>query len=516
MKQLIILGIILGCWSCFEDKGNYDYISMNEIEISGIPEDTWIERRTYVDTLRFQPVITSSLYKEGEEPFTYEWKLMTLNDQSKDTTGAWIDYTIATTKDLNYPLKERSGDYCGFFWVKDTITGVAKKHDFYLRLRTAVSEGWMVLCDVNGEARLDVVSHLSETEDEISRDIWADNDFDIGRPIRLCYNYRPQGSNRLVRTEKGTWNMEFETLAVGPDTDMSLMFGLPMSSVEMANEVICLPRDSRAELMVLDNGVLYKRNPNDYGDVFGDPVNYTAEYWEEFKCSPYMGNPYGSYRLKAPVILYDETNQCFREYIDSYSVWNYPQELQLSSGSVFIDIYTGMDLLFMETAGDINTYAVLGDDVERQVIYGFEHTQDGFTIPRVNTELKRNERDRILKFAFSPINNYMFYLTDKNEVYQFDLNNPQTPSKLVLTFPGEQVTVLRFNRLIGYNSYEQWQLDKENMLIVGSYKEGMDDSECGVMRMYEVPRLMGDLVLKKEFVELGKVVDIVYRETDKS
>ena len=515
MKQWIVLGIILGCLSCFDDKGNYDYIPMNEIEVSGIPEDTWIEMRTYVDTLRFSPIITNSLYKDGEEPFTYEWKLMGLNSQAADTTGEPIDYTISRTKDLNYPLTEKSGDYCGFFWVRDTITGIAKKQDFYVRLKTSVSEGWMILCDENGEARLDMVSHISETEDEISRNIWADNDFTIGRPIRLCFSYLLQGSSRLVRTENGTWNMETETLAVGPDTDMSLMFGLPMSVVDMANHTICIPRTTRVELMVMDNGVLYKRNPIDYGDVFGDPINYAAETYEEFVCSPYMGCPYGSSSLEASVILYDETNQCFRELVDSYSAWNYPQELQLSSGTVSFDIHTGMELLFMETAGDIYTYAICGDNVNRQIIYGFEHGQGGFTYPRVYTELKRNERDPILKFAFSPINNYLFYLTNKNEVYQFDMDDPQTPAKLVLTFPGEQVSVLKFNRLIGYTAYQPWQLERENMLVVGSYKDGVGDGESGIMRLYEVPRLMGDLVLRKEFTSLGKIVDIVYKERKK-
>lgn len=515
MKQFIYIGMILGCLSCFDDKGNYDYIQMNEIQISGIPEDTWIEKRTYVDTLRFEPLVESSLYAEGEEPFTYEWKLMGRSDQVEDTTGTLIDYVIATTKNLNYPLTEKSGDYCGYFWVKDTLTGVAKKVDFYLRLRTAVSEGWMILCDESGEARLDLVMNLSPTEDEISRNIWAANDFKIGRPIKLCFAYQLQGSDRLVRTEKGTWKMDAETLAVGPDTDFALMFGLPMPSVYMSNHIICAARDTRVDLTVTDDGILYKRNPLDYGDVYGDPMNYAAETYDEFKCSPYIGNPHGSYKYQASVILYDETNQCFRAFKDSYSMFNYPEELRLSSGAVNIDIHTGMDLLFMESAGDIYTYAVCGDDVDKQVIYGFEHGVGGFVYPRTKVELKREERDRIVKFAFSPINDYLFYLTDKNEIYQFDLLSPQTSSKLVLSFPGEQVTVLKFNRLVGSIAYESWELERENMLVVGSYREGMADDVSGIMRLYEVPRLMAPLVLRKEWTELGKVVDIVYRERGK-
>ena len=158
MKNLFLIIVLLACVSCFQDKGNYDYLPTNEIEIEGIPGEGWIELRSFVDTLKFEPQITSSLYEPGSEPYAYEWKLMGLTSQSTDTLGNPINYTIGTTKNLNYPLVEKAGDYCGFFWIKDTLTGVQKKQDFFVRLRTAVSDGWMVLCDENGEARLDFIT----------------------------------------------------------------------------------------------------------------------------------------------------------------------------------------------------------------------------------------------------------------------------------------------------------------------------------------------------------------------
>ena len=227
------------------------------------------------------------------------------------------------------------------------------------------------------------------------------------------------------------------------------------------------------------------------------------------------GCPYGSYKLKASVIVYDETNQCFREFLDDQSIWNYPQELVLSQGSTSFDIYTGMDLLWMECTKDNYTMAVCGDDVEKQVIYGIEHGEGGFNYPRYHVELKRNERDRILKYAVSPETHYLFYLTDKNEIYQFSLNDPTTPAKKVLEFPGEEVTVLKFNKLVGSIAYTDWQRARETYLVVGSYKVGAEESTSGVMRLYEIPRLMGDLVKKKEYTELGKIVDIAYRESGK-
>ena len=105
MKYIVILIIVLlSCVSCFQDKGNYDYRPIDEIEITGIPEDIWIEKFTYIDTLKFTPEITSSLYEKGKEPYIYEWKLMGRTSETTDTTGKLLDFTIARTKDLNYPL----------------------------------------------------------------------------------------------------------------------------------------------------------------------------------------------------------------------------------------------------------------------------------------------------------------------------------------------------------------------------------------------------------------------------
>ena len=45
--------------------------------------------------------------------------------------------------------------------------------------------------------------------------------------------------------------------------------------------------------------------------------------------------------------------------------------------------------------------------------------------------------------------------------------------------------------------------------------EDKDENGCGIVRMYDVPNLMGDLVQKKEHMGLGKIVDVTYRERDK-
>lgn len=50
--------------------------------------------------------------------------------------------------------------------------------------------------------------------------------------------------------------------------------------------------------------------------------------------------------------------------------------------------------------------------------------------------------------------------------------------------------------------------------MVGSIVNDKDEDECGVMRIYDVPTLMGTFRKRKGVYRLGKIVDIVYRDRD--
>ena len=52
-------------------------------------------------------------------------------------------------------------------------------------------------------------------------------------------------------------------------------------------------------------------------------------------------------------------------------------------------------------------------------------------------------------------------------------------------------------------------------VIIGTRERRVPENECGIMRLYDVPNLMGDLIKKKEYKKLGKIVDIVYKERKK-
>ena len=77
MKYVIygLLVTLLGfVGSCADDKGNYDYQVINELDITGIETGTAYRKITHVDTLKISPEVKNLAGTEGD--YTYEWKFI--------------------------------------------------------------------------------------------------------------------------------------------------------------------------------------------------------------------------------------------------------------------------------------------------------------------------------------------------------------------------------------------------------------------------------------------------------
>lgn len=507
--MIMITGILL--WtSCFEDKGNYDYVDLGDMTIRGVITDRWYEAFAFSDTLKIPVEVNSTRYLQGEQPYTYAWKLIGLNWETMDGDIP-LDYTLSREKDLDIVLRLKAGEYLGFLLVTDTLLGLQEKVDFYVRLKTQTSEGWMILCEQDGESRLDWIVPTSDTTERISRDIWAASDFRLGKPYSIASAYSLQGSNRYVFAERGTYNIDREDAHVGEDNDVKWNFGDVPDAVHGLATEIAYQRNNRMDMLVTQDKNLYVRNPFSTGAIYGFPVNKTSD-GARFDVAPWFGHSYGF--SEASVIIYDETNRRFMEFKDDNKT--IPQLLSFAGGRVDFPVETGRDMVYMNWTKDGYTFAVLEDPADHELyIYGIKVESKGSNYRHYYMRLNCPDNNKIMQYAFHSVYRYLFYSTDKGEVYQFDMTQPDTPAEKILSFPGENITALKINKLVGWIAYQPWERQRENQLVVGSYRINGNEKECGIMRIYDVPALMGPLVLKHEYKELGKIVDIVYRERGK-
>ncbi len=529
MKQfLLYLSVLLLASGCYDDLGNYDYTELNNVTVDSIYTQ-WYEKYSYADTLNIDPVLTLAL-GGSEDHLKFEWKLMPLHAQyNKDSIPAEVQragYIIGREKKLSYPLMEKPGDYAGFFYVKDTLTGISYKTDFYVRLRTAVSEGWMVLCEEAGKARMDVISYTSENEKLVSHNIWKELDMELGKPYKLTYNYNKEYSSRLAYCEAGTFNLEPETLQPSEENNMIWQFSENPDKVEIISGTTMHNSDPKREIVVTSEGELYWRKYDDlmHGIQFTFPVNKLEKSTEYFKVSRHMGyRPHWAWPATFSVILYDETNRRFlaleskSDKNDSwgdpiYEAYDYPNELSFIGGTVDYDAHTGKDLVHMEGNKEGYVFAVLKTPgTEDYDIYGMT-TQQDYKVERTHyVRLLPANSDKIIHFAFHPLFRILYYATEQGDVYQFNFTTPEKKAEKILSFPGEHISVMKFQYPVPYISYADWEKARDNWLYIAGYDTTQEESVCGIFRMYDFPEQTSAPILKEEIKQLGKIIDIAHR-----
>ena len=527
--KCIMIGFIVGLfaflYSCYDDRGNYDYTDINEItfeEIEGIDLNAWNEYIAYVDTLKCYPKFTSSMAAD-ESNYAYEWKIIPSN-ADVNVVGDTINYVVDTTRNLIWPVALDAGTYRCFYNVTDKASGLRFTQKFYLRISTLTSEGWMVLCEQDGKPRMDMVVNMSENEDIIARDIWQESDFDPGKPLQLIYSWYvtdPPGTVTLLVTDKGTYMADEDDLHVGEDNNLRWMYGSQPEHVNVRASGIA-QYDTDYDTwdyyplywtLVDDKGDVYLNTVNELGGLFGYPVNEIDG--ERFEAAPFVGEAYRYMRQTEESVqvtmLYDATNQRFLEIRAGAGK---PSVMTFSGTTLFSAEQPGKDMIHMEsTCNNGLVYSILKDEVGDLWYYGITLGNLGVNTQERYGKLEGPEIENAKLFAFHPTLPWMFYAVE-NKIYRVDLSesNPKEP-EVVAEFPGETITVLKFNPFYAWIAYQNWQDARNLWLIVGSNVNDADESECGIMRAYEFENQWDfPASLIKEHKNLGHIISIAYKE----
>ena len=120
MNRIIILSIcfIIGVVACYEDKGNYDYVPLNELTLEGMLGEYEVEQDS---TLAITMTITG---KEGfsESDYDFVWYAWSMSDQDAIPDTLSYEKVADAASYQSYP--ENRGD-------EGNKTGVGKLNYFF-------------------------------------------------------------------------------------------------------------------------------------------------------------------------------------------------------------------------------------------------------------------------------------------------------------------------------------------------------------------------------------------------
>ena len=125
------------CWSCYDDKGNYDYHELNRTEVTGIKP---VYRCDLLSRLSIPTVIQSE-----DKGRTYDYVWMTYQ-----TTGDKKIDTLSQEKDLDWIVSADPGIYRLVFEYRDKQNGAANYIESELIIESKYFRGWYVMKQ-NGE-----------------------------------------------------------------------------------------------------------------------------------------------------------------------------------------------------------------------------------------------------------------------------------------------------------------------------------------------------------------------------
>lgn len=157
---LLMLIFVCSFFSCYEDKGNYDYRAMNDIEIT-LPLPEGNNKFVLGDVLNIQPKLVFSQGVDSKS-LLYSW---TFNGTEISTEPAlkWTIDMEGQYKDLRLAIKDED---TGVTYYGSTMISVTSVY---------VSDGWVVLSEKDGNTML---SYMRSTKKEIEEDGKPKNVYD--------------------------------------------------------------------------------------------------------------------------------------------------------------------------------------------------------------------------------------------------------------------------------------------------------------------------------------------------
>ncbi len=528
ISHLAALAACMLTWSCYEDKGNYTYGDIEVIEVT-LPEKIEVMQG---NPIRISPVVTSSLagtIGNDNPDYEYSCKLNLPYYDDEGKTVQWTDINPEGTQEINYVASAPANTYLFWYMVKNKSTGVTNNFKGYITVKSATSEGWLVLSN-NGpdkKGRLDIVYTDADGNDCVYADINDIYSADYHNATGLVFmpSATTTGDQIFVLSHTGSYDVDKEYLTTRESDNLK---GIEFNSSDGVGNIIAYAPvftggfKAATRLCVDTEFNAYGIHTSTVGAAFEYLMNTDVPGNEAtFKVAPAIGTSQATTSYCA--LFYDTTN---RRFMGSYFDSNAP----IASKTLFtllppeqpiFSFDTGMEFVDMASSAfsDGDVFTILQDNAGHRHIYVINLA--GYTRPTsfnqraLYADINAENFNSATDFAAHSQYTFLFYCYN-NKVYCYDYATA-TVKDVVTLKDNERITMIKFNRFATLRMNPAMQLNKsdeeflglENELIVCS---STGETNGGIMRLYKISP-QGKMEIHKGHTGLGEeIVDVVYRE----
>ncbi len=520
---ILLLCLIFGLSSCYDDKGNYDYREIDELTITGIPEEP-VAALHKLENLVLSPTVTSKFdgVIDANDP-NYEFSYY----YNKPAGGDFLEPSLldsSRVKDLNILAEMAPGDYTAWFKVKDLRTNIVTSTEFKLSVVTSTTKGWVVLCEEGSErkVRIDMVGEVGERiavsrnvldflpESHGARQILLESNM-LYTSQAPYLNLYAEDNNFCIWSYSGNFNSNF-------NDPRKSVFARP------ADDLIVREENNYSYIVITAGGDVYQKMSSSSA-LYDVKINVDEPFSEPtYKMAPFIGVGWSN---GFNGILYDKTNRRFKYFLQYAMLANGTKYLfdpkEPEASAKLFDWNTGKDMVYMSgtrQGGGQLVFALLKDAAGQYSIYGITAGQyQNSPVQTAYMDIDAAKAPGLANatcFAFHPTLPFLFY-NSGNEVYLYDMSTRLARRVLVLS--GESsISMLKFNKLprlgsgFGTNKYPDVAIDCQYRLAVGSVNPNAEAGSEGILRFYDVPEFAGDLTqFGESYTGFGIVKDIAYK-----
>lgn len=501
------------CLSCADDQGNYDYIDLNDIGISFDESYEAIARERFSIT----PQITNGTFKA--EAYTYEWKAYDRNNGQEPVV-------LGTDLNLDITLHLLQGNYLLVLNVKERSSGLYYQRTASLQVNTPTSLGWLVLCSDNGQARLDMVSHIKNPHSIYRNLLEGSEPGNWHNPNQLICDSKMEEPFYLV-TEDGCTRLSNKEFV----WDNSYMIANEFGTGIFTGTAQYMASHFPGKLLIDDKGRVYYCNT-----LMGDGLFGTVRS-NRFYVAPAAGYNAKNTQIVPSFMMWDKTNRqfvvCAQEFytigLDNLS--DLPMSEMASLGFPVLNedafawpkradrmdfICMGNTLYDRNQDGNGMTYAILGKNDQRFLygiilgdLYAFANAKYGYSYEKAYyVDLSAcTDIQQASGFAFSSLKTFLYYSVG-NKLYRVNFADDTPTARLEITLPeDEEISLLKFYLWEqddpAHHSYD---------LIVGSKNQTTGESTLRIYDGFSNEGIFTDAVPTEEYEGFADIVDVIYRE----
>lgn len=513
---ILVLAVVIGISSCYDDKGNYDYKNLKKIEIESFSDGTIY--KTLRDTLRINPKF---IYSTPDTVMNLEY------------TWTYIGKVIGRERNLEYVIDTMAKGYCSLK-VEDKDNGVFFTQGVYLQISNKYqTDGYVVLGEKDGKSKVSFLplslvytdNILTGASCTIVEDVYQlENKEELGRgPIKMHKHYCAVGNDlndnqMMVVQEEAQQLVDLNSKTFLKEVTGDQVFAGGWPAGLKVTDVMFM---RWCDLIRDEQGQLYSRIKSTdqlfHSEYFlPEPLKYEGQVMKNMHIIP------GKIEPSKLCLLYDGSNQRFLAFMDVNSDaeqargkvvalteamtenGEYPAEFVplenfgdyrfVFAGYVNPDYYTHIEyFVVLEKDGkfyqqefllerDFSTSELVIMNMKFREIPGGESVIDGNTVFYVLPSENNGE--------------YVLMATG-NRLYLYDRAAPENGIKLFYTFDGNITSM-------------DSEIFRSTCLGVG-----LDNGRFAIMKMINAKNLQTDkeklFWITPEGIDLGNIKSVCYK-----